>query len=67
MVSLVAAHEIVQAAVAIHVQMWPVHQQIKRSWAPDGGWPSLRNPIEARRQDFVNIARRQLAPPGPPV
>jgi hypothetical protein len=67
MVSLVGGYEIVEAAVAIDVQMWPVHQQIKRGWAPEGGWPSLRDPIEARRQDFVNIARKHLAPPGPPL
>jgi hypothetical protein len=67
MIDLVAHHEIVEAAQAIDAQMWPVHQQIKRGWSPDGGWPALREPIEARRRDFANIARKHLAAPGPPL
>jgi hypothetical protein len=67
MIDLIAHHEIVEAAQAIDAQIWPVHQQIKRGWAPDGGWLRLRDPIEARRQDFVNIARKHLAAPGPPL
>lgn len=67
MIDLVANHEIVEAAQAIDAQMWPVHQQLKRGWSPDGGWLTLREPIEARRQDFANIARKHLAATGPPL
>ena len=67
MVNLVAAHDIVEAAHAIDAEFWPVHQQIKRGWPKEGDWYGLRSPIEARRQDFVNIARRHLAPPGTPL
>jgi hypothetical protein len=67
MISLVGDHRIVEAAQAIDAQIWPVHQQIKRGWSPAGGWPQMREPIDARRQDFVNIARQHLAPPGPPL
>lgn len=65
MISLVGDHRIVEAALAIDAQIWPVHQQIKRGWTAEGGWPRLREPIDACRQDFVNIARKHLAPSGP--
>jgi hypothetical protein len=67
MVALVAEPAIVEAAQAIDAQMWPVHQQIKRGWLPEGGWFVLRESIEGRRHDFVNVARKHLAAPGPPV
>jgi hypothetical protein len=67
MVALVADDEIVKAAQAIDAQMWPVHNQIKRAWIPGGGWFMLRDSIEARRKDFVNIARKHLAASGPPL
>jgi hypothetical protein len=67
MVALVADHAIVEAAQAIDAQMWPVHQQIKRGWLPEGGWFVLRDSIEGRRHDFVNVARKHLATSGPPV
>jgi hypothetical protein len=38
MVALIADHAIVEAALAIDARMWPVHQQIKRGWLPEGGW-----------------------------
>jgi hypothetical protein len=65
MISLVGDHRVVEAALAIDAQIWPVHQQIKRGWSAEGEWPRLREPIDACRQDFVNIARKHLAPPGP--
>jgi hypothetical protein len=67
MINLVAGNQIVEAAHAIDDEIWPVHQQIKRGWVPDGGWPRQRDLIEVRRQDFVNIARRRLAPRGVPL
>jgi hypothetical protein len=67
MIGLVADHDIVEAAQTIDARIWPVHQQVKRGWSPDGGWLILRDPIEASRQDFVNIARKRLAAPGPPL
>jgi hypothetical protein len=36
MIVLVADHQIVEAAQAIDAQIWPVHQQIKRGWIPEG-------------------------------
>lgn len=67
MIDLVADHDIVEAAQAIDEQIWPVAQQIKRGWVPEGGWPVLREPVEACRQEFVNVARRRFAAPGPPL
>lgn len=67
MVALIADPAIVEAAQAIDAQMWPVHQQIKRGWLPEGGWFVVRDSIDGRRHDFVNVARKQLAAPGPPV
>jgi hypothetical protein len=66
-VNLLADHEIVEAAHVIDDEIWPVHQLIKRGWMSQDGWPRQRDRIEARRQDFVNIARRHLVPPGPPL
>jgi hypothetical protein len=66
-INLVTADEIVEAAHAIDDEIWPNHQQIKRGWIPEGGWPRQRDRIEARRQAFVNIAGRHLAAPGPPL
>jgi hypothetical protein len=67
MVALIADHAIFEAALAIDAQIWPVHQQIKRGWLPEGGWIVLRESIDLRRHDFVNVARKHLAAPGPPV
>jgi hypothetical protein len=67
MVALIADHAIFEAALAIDAQIWPVHQQIKRGWLPEGGWFVLRDSIDGRRHDFVNVARKHLAAPGPPV
>src|SRR5450755_2270322 len=67
MVCLVADHDIVEAAQAIDEEIWPVHQRIKRGWAVEGDWQKLQLPIEARREDFVNVARRRLAASGPPL
>jgi hypothetical protein len=67
MVDLVADHEIVEAAQAIDAQIWRIHQLVKRGWMPGGGWFELRDSVEARRQDFVNIARRRLSASGPPL
>jgi hypothetical protein len=67
MVNLVADNDIVEAAHAIDAEFWPVHQQVKRGWTEEGDWYKLRNLIEVRRQDFVNVARKHLAPPGTPL
>lgn len=67
MVNLVADHEIVEAANAIDAEFWPVHQQVKRGWTREGDWFKLRSQIEERRQNFVNVARCHLAPPGTPL
>jgi hypothetical protein len=67
MISLVADHEIVNAAHAIDAEFWRAHLQLRRGWLGEGGWPALRDPIEARRQDFINTSRRHLARPGPPL
>jgi hypothetical protein len=67
MISLVADYDIVEAAQAIDAEFWPIHVQIKRGWIRDRDWPRSRNPIDARRQDFVNIARKHFAASGPPL
>ena len=66
-ISLVADHDIVHAALAIDAEFWRAHQRLRRGWLGEGGWPALRDPIDARRQDFINAARRHLARPGPPL
>jgi hypothetical protein len=67
MIDLVADHAIVEAAHAIDEQVWLAHQKVKRGWVADGEWMAAREPIEARLQDFVNIARSRLAVKGPPL
>lgn len=67
MVNLVADHEIVEAAHAIDAEIWPVHQQVKHGWTRDGDWHRRRSSIEVRRQEFVNVARKHLAPPSMPL
>jgi hypothetical protein len=67
MICLVADHDIVEAAQAIDAEIWPVHQVVKRGWIVDADWPRLQRPIEARREDFVNVARRRFAASGQPV
>jgi hypothetical protein len=67
MICLVADHDIVEAAQAIDAEIWPVHQVVKRGWTVDADWPRLQRPIEARREEFVNVARRRFAASGPSV
>ncbi|MFD0535464.1 hypothetical protein ACFQY7_18645 [Actinomadura luteofluorescens] len=64
---LTADYEIVKAAQEIDAAFWPVGLQIARGWTADGEWFELRAGIEAKRQDFVNVARTRLAPAGPPL
>ncbi|GAA4317619.1 hypothetical protein GCM10023178_28350 [Actinomadura luteofluorescens] len=66
-VVLTADYEIVKAAQEIDAAFWPVGLQIARGWTADGEWFELRAGIEAKRQDFVNVARTRLAPAGPPL
>jgi hypothetical protein len=66
-IDLVADHAIVEAAHAIDEQIWWVHQQVKRGWIPVGGWPAVREHVDARQQDFVNVARGRLGAKGPPL
>ncbi|TMR40886.1 hypothetical protein [Actinomadura geliboluensis] len=65
--ALVADHRIVAAAQAIDRAFWPVGLQVARGWATDSDWYRLRNGIEDDRRDFVNVARKHLASPGPPL
>src|ERR1035438_9252711 len=67
MVNLVADHEITEAAQAIDAEVWPVHLQIRNGMTADGDWYALRDKVEARRRDFVNIARKRLSSAGPPL
>ena len=64
---LVADHDIVLAAQEIDAEFWRVHLQLRRGWLGDGGWPALRDPIEARRQDFINTVRQHVVRSGPPL
>lgn len=65
--SLVATGEIAEKAYAIDAELWPAHQVIKRGWITYADWREFRDVIDARRRDFVNAARRQLASPGSPL
>jgi hypothetical protein len=65
MASLVADHELVEAALAIDAEIWPIHLKIKAGAVADGDWFALRDKIEDRRRDFANVARHRLASAGP--
>jgi hypothetical protein len=67
LVNLVADHRIVEAAHAIDAEIWPVHMKIKAGVLRDGDWFGLRDEIESRRCEFVNVARQHLASAGPPL
>lgn len=67
MVGLVADHDVAEAARTIDSKIWPAHLQVNRGWASDDDWFRLRNSIDAMRVDFVNIARKRFAAPGPPL
>jgi hypothetical protein len=67
MVNLVADHDIVEAAHAIDAEIWPIHLQIKAGVVREGDWFALRDKIESRRREFVNVARGRLASAGPPL
>ncbi|MFF0523474.1 hypothetical protein ACFYTC_32640 [Actinomadura nitritigenes] len=66
-VALIANHKIVKAAQEIDSAFWPAGLQVARGWTSDGDWFRLRDGIEGKRRDFVNIAREQLATSGPPL
>ncbi|MFI1401154.1 hypothetical protein [Streptomyces sp. NPDC020681] len=65
MVSLVADHDIAEAAHAIDEQIWRSHRALVRDRSTQGQWFALRDDIEDRRRSFTEIARRRLAVPGP--
>jgi hypothetical protein len=65
MVSLVAEHDIAQAAHAIDEQIWRSHIALVRGVSTPDRWFALRGAVEDRRQLFTEIARRRLAVPGP--
>ena len=65
MASLVADHQLVEAALAIDAEIWPIHLKIKAGAVAEGDWFALRDRIEDRRRDFVNVARNHLASAGP--
>ncbi|WP_143118470.1 hypothetical protein [Actinomadura madurae] len=67
MVALIADHEVVEAAQEIDAAFWPVGLQVARGWTSDTDWFALRDGIEAKRREFVNIAQTRLAAPGPPL
>ena len=67
MICLVANHDMVEAAQAIDAEFWPIHAQVKRGWTNDGDWPKLRDKVESRCENFVNVARRHFAASGPPL
>ncbi|TDD27266.1 hypothetical protein E1287_34890 [Actinomadura sp. KC06] len=67
-VALIADHEVVVAAAQeIDAAFWPVGLQVARGWTSDADWFTLREGIEVKRREFVNIARKHLTAPGPPL
>ena len=66
-INLVGDHNVVVAAHAIDAEVWPIHLQIKAGMLGGGEWFTLRDKIDARRREFVNVARQQLAATGPPL
>jgi hypothetical protein len=65
MASLLADHQLVEAALTIDAEIWPIHLKIKARAVAEGDWFALRDKIEDRRRDFVNVARNHLASAGP--
>ena len=58
MVHLVVDHDIVEASLAIDTEFWRVHRLV-RDGADQGGRVAGRpTSIEARCQDFINVARK---------
>jgi hypothetical protein len=64
MVNLIANDQIVQAAHLIDAEIWPVHLKIKAEMVQGDDWFPLRDQIEHRRREFINVARRQLGATG---
>lgn len=65
MVSLVADHDVAEAAHAIDEQIWRAHLTLARGPSTAERWFALRDEVEGRRRLFTVIARRRLAVPGP--
>lgn len=66
-VSLVADHNIVEAANALDEEIWRVHLELKRGPSPADNWFALRERIEASRRAFTEQVRQRLTSPGPPL
>lgn len=67
MVNLVADRRIVEAAQAIDAEIWPIHLKIKAGVLRGGDWFELRDKIESRQREFVNVVRQHLTSSGPPL
>ncbi|MFK0114176.1 hypothetical protein [Streptomyces sp. NPDC091217] len=65
MVSLVADHDVADAAHAIDEQIWMAHLTLTRRTSAPDQWFALRDAVEDRRKSFTEIARRRLDVPGP--
>ncbi len=67
-VNLIAAPDIVAAAHRIDALFWQASQRVWRGELDDPtDWFQVRDMLEEARLNFVNIARRQLGRPGPPL
>lgn len=58
---LVAAPTIVEAALRLDRAFWQLSTGIRGN-IDDAKWCELRDEVEERRLDFVNVARRQFSP-----
>ncbi|MGP4030056.1 hypothetical protein [Actinomadura sp. 3N407] len=67
MVNLIANDQIVEAAHVLDAEIWPVHLKIKAEMLQGDDWFPLRDQIEQRRREFINVARRQLGATGRPL
>lgn len=65
--SLVADHNIVEAANALDEEIWRVHLELKRGPSTPDNWFALRERVEATRLAFNEQVRQQLTSPGPPL
>lgn len=66
-ISIVADRSIVNAAVRIDECFWPSSGKVDSLTVSDAEWFAIRDQIESRRLEFINISRRVLGRHGSPL
>ena len=61
-VSLICDSRVIEAAYRLDGAVWRAHRAIRGGIAGDAEWSNIREPVESSRRDFIESARRQLAP-----